>query len=316
LRDRIRGLIRPGRNFDQIGEPRNGHNENVLARPGMNPVGKALWFIETHLGNDLSLSDIAAFSQVSRYHLLRAFGTATNHSVMSYVRARRLTEAARQLSAGAPDILGVALEAGYASHEAFTRAFRDQFGLTPEAVRAQSHLDNINLVEAIGMSENFVALEEPRIEQGRALLVAGLGERYSFETNQGIPFQWQRFVPYIGNIPGQIGGATYGVCCNMDGGGSFDYIAGVQVQSFADLPKEFSRVRVPEQRYAVFSHRQHVSAVRLTVYTIWNKWLPASGYQSAESPDFEFYGDKFDPRTGTGTVEIWIPIKTAAAPSA
>jgi AraC family transcriptional regulator len=279
----------------------------------MSPVGKALWFIESHLAGELSLAEIAAFGGVSRYHLLRAFGSATGHSVMSYVRRRRLSEAARQLSNGAADILGVAIEAGYASHEAFTRAFRDQFGLTPEAVRAQCHTRNINPMEAIGMSENFVALEEPRFEQGRTVLVAGLGERYTFDTNQGIPFLWQRFVPYIGNVPGQIGHATYGVCCNNDGNGSFEYIAGVEVKSFADLPCELHHIRIPAQRYTVFSHRDHISSIRLTVYTIWNKWLPASGFELADSPDFELYGENFKGETGTGTVEIWLPIKGAAA---
>ena len=102
----------------------------------MHPVGKALWFIETRLADDISLAEIACFAGVSRYHLLRAFGVATGQSVMRHVRGRRLTEAARHLAAGAPDILTVALDAGYGSHEAFTRVFRDQFGLTPEAVRA------------------------------------------------------------------------------------------------------------------------------------------------------------------------------------
>lgn len=92
------------------------------------PVGGAIWYIETHLGSELSLAEIANFVKVSRFHLLRAFGAATGLSVMSYVRARRLTEAARQLACGAADILGVAIGAGYASHEAFTRAFREQFG--------------------------------------------------------------------------------------------------------------------------------------------------------------------------------------------
>ena len=59
---------------------------------------------------------------------------------------RRLSEAARVLANGSPDILTVALDFGYGSHEAFTRAFRDQFGMTPESVRAQGHLDNVNLV--------------------------------------------------------------------------------------------------------------------------------------------------------------------------
>ena len=74
--------------------------------------------------------------------MAHAFGRATGWSVMRYVRGRRLSEAARTLAAGATDILAVALDAGYGSHEAFTRAFRDQFGRTPESVRAQRHLDN------------------------------------------------------------------------------------------------------------------------------------------------------------------------------
>jgi AraC family transcriptional regulator len=275
----------------------------------MSPVGKALWFIESRLGSETSLGEIAAASDVSRYHLLRAFGAATGYSVMRYVRARRLTMAARQLSAGASDILGVALDAGYGSHEAFTRAFRDQFGQTPEAVRGQSPVDNTKLVEAISMDENLVVqLAAPRLDNGRTLLIAGLGERYTFETNQGIPFQWQRFRPYIGNIAGQIGGTTYGVCCNSDGTGHFEYLAGVEVSGFTELPRELSRIRIPEQRYAVFSHREHVSTMRSTVYTIWNKWLPASGYKVADAPDFERYDESFDAESGRGTIEIWLPI--------
>jgi AraC family transcriptional regulator len=276
----------------------------------MNPVGKALWFIEAHLGADASLADIADASGVSRYQLLRAFGSATGHSVMRYVRGRRLSEAARLLVAGAPDILTVALDAGYGSHEAFTRAFRDQFGLTPEVARERRSLDNIPIVEAIRMDESLiVTLASPRFETGRMLLVAGLGERYSFETNHGIPLQWQRFMPYVGNIPGQVGSVAYGVCCNSDGAGNFEYIAGVEVCGFDDLPAELRRVRIPAQSYAVFTHRDHISTMRGTVYTIWNKWLPASGYEVADAPDFERYDEKFNPLTGTGEVEIWLPLK-------
>jgi AraC family transcriptional regulator len=276
----------------------------------MTPVAKALWVIESRLACDISLADIAAFSGVSRYHLLRAFGAATGCSVMRYVRARRLTEAARLLAVGAPDILSVALDVGYGSHEAFTRAFRGQFGLTPEAVRAQRHLQTIQLQEPIIMDDTLIVdLEPPRFENGKALLIAGLGERYTFETNQGIPLQWQRFVPYIGSIPGHVGHVAYGVCCNGDGAGNFDYIAGVEVLSFDDLPSEFARIRIAARRYAVFSHWGHISGLRATVYTIWNKWLPGSGEVHADAPDFERYDERFDPESGSGVVEIWLPIK-------
>lgn len=169
---------------------------------------------------------------------------------------------------------------------------------------------HLPLVEPIDMDQmRFTDLTPPRFETGKPLLVAGLGERYRFETNQGIPAQWQRFVPYIGQIAGQIGWTTYGVCCNGDGNGAFDYIAGVEVRGFDELPPALSRVRIPEGKYAVFSHRGHISTFRTTVYTIWNKWLPESGLKVAETPDFERYDDKFDPQTGAGEIEIWIPIR-------
>jgi AraC family transcriptional regulator len=277
----------------------------------MDPVGKALWVIESRLGRETSLSELADLSGVSRFHLSRAFGAATGHSVMGYLRSRRLSEAARSLSMGAPDILTVALDAGYGSHEAFTRAFCNQFGLTPERVRARGHLNSLELVEPIRMDQTLlVELEAPRLEDGRALLIAGLGGRYTFETNEGIPAQWQRFGPYIGTIPGQVGWTTYGVCCNTDDAGSFEYICGVEVSDFSDLPEELSRIRLPAQRYAVFSHRGHISTIRSTVYTIWNKWLPESGLAVADAPDFERYDDRFDPKSGSGVVEIWIPMKS------
>lgn len=277
----------------------------------MSPVCKALWFIEAHLGSDASLSDIAAASGVSRYQLLRAFGTATGRSVMRYVRARRLTEAARALASGAPDILTVALDAGYGSHEAFTRAFRDLFCLTPEAVRDRRCLDNLPLMESIRMDESLIVpLNPPRFETGGPLLIAGLSERYTFETNQGIPLLWQRFAPWIGNIPGQVGSIAYGVCCNADGAGNFEYLAGVEVASFDDLPAEFRRVRIAEHRYVVFTHTGHISGIRGTWYTILNQWFPQSGHEIADAPDFERYDDGFDPQTGNGKVEIWLPLRS------
>src|SRR5580698_11287035 len=121
----------------------------------MNPAQKALWYIESHLADSLTLDEISSVAGVSRFHMVRAFAAATGFSVMRYVRARRLSEAARALAAGAPDILNVALDADYGSHEAFTRAFRDQFGLTPEAVRGLACLDNLRLQEPILMDSTL-----------------------------------------------------------------------------------------------------------------------------------------------------------------
>jgi AraC family transcriptional regulator len=291
----------------------NDHDTGALheSRHRMNPAQKALWYIESHLGGALTLDEISAIGGVSRFHMVRAFAAATGLSVMRYVRARRLSNAARALASGAPDILSLALDADYGSHEAFTRAFRDHFGVTPESVRAGTCLDHLKLQEPILMvSTALDHLKPPRFETGPALLVAGIGERINQDNNgAGIPSQWQRFHQTIGNVPGRIGKVAYGVCCNGDDAGNFDYIAGVEVTDFSDLPHEFQSVRIPEQRYAVFTHPDHVSTIRRTINTIWNQWLPGSGMKAADASCFERYGEKFDPATGNGGLEIWIPVR-------
>ncbi len=154
-----------------------------------------------------------------------------------------------------------------------------------------------------------VTLDPPRFENGHELLIAGINESYTFESRVNIPLQWNRFAPYLGKIPGQIGKAAYGVCWNYRAGSGFDYLSGVEVTNTKALPAEFSSVRIPAQYYAVFLHRQHVSSIAKTLETIWTKWLPNSGYTPVESPSFERYTEEFDARTGTGGMEIWVAIK-------
>jgi AraC family transcriptional regulator len=151
-------------------------------------------------------------------------------------------------------------------------------------------------------------LPPPRMEDGRPLLIAGLGDHFTFDNLAGLPGLWQRFRPHLNNVPGQIGNVAYGVCYNTDDAGHFDYIAGVEVADFAALPEDFLWLRLAEQRYAVFTHEQHVSTVRATFMAIFNEWLPKSGYRSAEAPPFERYDERFDGRTGMGGFEIWIPV--------
>ena len=277
----------------------------------MNPAQKALWYIESHLAEPLTLEDVAGVAGVSRFHLVRAFAAATGFSVMRYVRARRLSKAAQALAAGAPDILSLALDADYSSHEAFTRAFRDHFGVTPEAVRAATCLDRLKLQEPIVMDSTLLDnLKAPRIETSKPFLVSGIAERCTHENSgAGIPNLWHQFHQTIDHIPARIGKVAYGVCCNGDDAGNFDYVAGVEVADFSDLPREFARVRIPEQKYAVFTHAEHISTIRRTINTIWNHWLPISGMKAADAPSFERYDENFDPSTGNGGLEIWVPVR-------
>ena len=149
---------------------------------------------------------------------------------------------------------------------------------------------------------------EPRFENRNSFLVAGLKERYHMPQLEGIPAQWQRFEANIGKVPGQIGSSAYGVCFNFDGAGSMDYMCGVEVAGESELPAAFSQLRIAAQRYAVFSHRGHISSIGNTWGAILNQWLPASGHTAVIAPQFEAYGKDFDLHSGGGVVEIWIPI--------
>ena len=278
------------------------------------PVDRAIWYVESHLDQELTLAEVAQISGVSRFHLTRAFGSATGMPIMRYVRARRLAKAAEELIGGERDILGLALGLGYGSHEAFSRAFRDYFGLSPSEVREGRGAGVLERQEALRMEtlkvndRNFEAPSEPRIETLGPLRIVGLRKTYGSEGNAGIPAQWQEFVPYLGSIPGQSGEETYGVCIT-DEDGKIDYISGVRVDEPASVPGGMDAVAVPQATYAVFDHKHHVSIIPSTWSWIWSEWFAGSGYEPLEGPSLEHYPVTFDGQTGEGGLEIWVPVK-------
>ncbi len=60
----------------------------------MNAIGKAIWYVESHFADDITLDDVAEAAGLSKFHLAGAFSTFAGTSVMRHVRARRLSEAA------------------------------------------------------------------------------------------------------------------------------------------------------------------------------------------------------------------------------
>ena len=276
----------------------------------MTAIAKTIWLIESHLALPVSLDEMAAHAGVSRTYLSRIFPLATGYSISGYTRARRLSEAARMLANGAPDILTVALDAGYGSHEAFTRAFREQFGLTPAELRKRRCLDDLNLVEPLPMDSNTtVELAPPRIERMPARKYAGLIQRHDMNEINTIPAQWQRLQPYLGNVPWAVPGEAYGI--TTEGDAQYcTYMCGVALGPSAELPPEFVAIDVPARRWARFTHKGHISSIRSTIRAIYDSWLPESGERQAECASFiEYYGPDFNPVTGLGTVEIWIGLE-------
>lgn len=271
-------------------------------------IERALWYIELELGAHLDLGRVARHCNLSPFALARLFALSTGWPVMRYIRARRLSQAALTLQQGAPEILSVALDAGYSSHEAFSRAFRDQFGVTPKQVRERKP-EHLPLVEPLRMKEmNLITLSLPRFETRSEFFIAGLGDRFTIERNEGIVGLWQAFQPYIGGVSCQVNDWNYGLCCNPGDDGSFEYIAGTEVSCIKNLPPDFRYFKVPPQNYAVFRHLGHISNIHQTFFTIFNHWLPDSGYALADAPEFEQYSSDFEPAQGKGYVDVWIPL--------
>lgn len=150
---------------------------------------------------------------------------------------------------------------------------------------------------------------QPRFERGRFLLLAGLGGRYDQASAATIPQLWEQFAPHIGQVPGQVDDVTYGICCNADGQGAFDYVAGVEISKLDDLPERYRWVEVQPQHYAVFEHQGPLQSLAQTFHYIWKTWLPQSGREAADAPEFERYSADFNPATGDGVLEIWLPLK-------
>ena len=155
-----------------------------------------------------------------------------------------------------------------------------------------------------------VKLAPPRIEAPGALLIAGLGRRFAFNDFAGIPALWQEFHLH-GAIAGHKGRATYGVVAHVAvGGESYFYVAGVEVSDVSDMDPGLMAIRLPAQRWAVFSHEGHITTIVSTIHAVFSQALPAAGLTAGDMPDLlERYDESFDPATGEGGFEIWVPIK-------
>jgi AraC family transcriptional regulator len=277
----------------------------------MSLTSRALFIIERNLGGTISLRWTAEQCATSPFHLAHAFGEATGFSLMDYVRNRRLTNAARELAAGAEDILSVALDHQYASHEAFSRAFKARFGKTPDQVRRARSTNGLALLEPIRYREGIaMKLKEPKIQTLGELNFVGLSRKVAYQDMQAIAGQWQQFMSvYYGVITNKIAEPPIGVTAAVSEDG-LEYVCAAGVTEFREIPRGCIELTLSPATYAVFAHDGHITGIRETYNAIWNDWFPKSGRAPAEAPGIERHNASFDPRTGNGGVTIWLPIKT------
>ena len=98
-------------------------------------IEKAMLYIEENLTRTFSLQEVAQHCHYSPYHFSVSFHRTFGETMKSYLRKRRLTRAAELLKDTDSSILSIALTFGYGSQEAFSRAFAEQYGMTPHRYR-------------------------------------------------------------------------------------------------------------------------------------------------------------------------------------
>jgi AraC family transcriptional regulator len=92
-------------------------------------------YIRNHIHEPLNRETLASVAGFSIPHFHRVFTAHVGESAISYVRRMRMLRAGQKLRMGAVDITEVALAAGFDSHAAFSKAFKQHFGLSPSEFR-------------------------------------------------------------------------------------------------------------------------------------------------------------------------------------
>lgn len=278
---------------------------------------RSIQYMEEHLLEDITIDQIAEQAHTSPFHFQRLFLILTDATVGEYMRRRRLTLAAQELTTSDAKIIDIALKYGYETPEAFAKAFRKQHGSSPSAVRGRGgKLKSYNRL-IIQVSLKGAEPMNYRIEEHEGFQVAGVKKSFSIQNGEnliGIPLFWQEFnnsgqgEELISMNNGKIKGLL-GVCTNFcaENGDTFDYWIGAAYEGSDADPCQTTNI--PASRWAIFEVRGAMpDAIQTAWKQIHSEWFPSHPYEHAGTPDFELYLEG-DPSSADYLSEIWIPIK-------
>ncbi|MDL5155611.1 helix-turn-helix transcriptional regulator [Actinomycetospora termitidis] len=94
-------------------------------------LGRVVDHLHAHLGERVTLDDMARQANLSRFHFLRLFAATTGTTPHRYLTDLRMERAAEMLRSGRYGVAAVAASCGYASTSRFTAVFRERYGCTP-----------------------------------------------------------------------------------------------------------------------------------------------------------------------------------------
>lgn len=283
---------------------------------------QAVMYIESHLGDDIKVEMVAKAAGYSYCHLNRQFTAILGESVGSYIKKRRLADAAKKLLYTDRKIIDIAMENGFESAEAFSRAFKAVYKTSPQIYRTNRFDTFISGKERLdtGLLDHLarnvtvhpVMMELPEIK------VAGLRGETTLRDNK-LKELWECFNSMYAKIPNRIPEARgFGICeaCHentlytMNVDVFFTEVTGVEVNSFDGLPEPFVQKVLPGGRYAVFTHRGSLGMLPKTFDYIWGTWFLTTREEMDWREDFELYDARY---LGYGhpdsEIDLYIPVQ-------
>lgn len=280
----------------------------------------AIKHLEQHLKEPFNIKDVSGAAGFSAFHFQRLFQAITGFTVLEYVRRRRLTEAASALRNTATGVLEIALNYGYQSQEAFTRAFDAHFGITPARFRKLEKVllaenewqQSIDFDEYRSQLGTTFHMNPPRLVTLEPIRITGyeyqthLNNEQHYAEIPGFYYEFGREQKFM-KIPDRIRpDMAYGVAAHFQEDGAFSFIVGEESAGSGDsLEPGFTSLEIPGGLYAEFVTEGSEQDVRRMIY---GSWLPASKYERREGPDFEVT-DVWKSTPERLDMKIYIPLK-------
>ncbi len=278
----------------------------------------ALRFVEENLEGEIDLTRLARIACCSSFHFQRMFSYMAGVPLAEYIRRRRMTKAAFDLQNTDEKIIDMALRYGYDSPTAFNRAFRSVHGVAPSAVRRKGI--SLKAYQPISFKITIRGETEMnyRIEEWETFRIVGtkLETTWNPEKREGfieVPKFWKKH-SQKGTIPRLLAlmdGKPMGVLGVSVGDwqqeGKFEYY--IAVSSTKTVPEGMEEYQVPACTWAIFECKGPMpGAIQKMQERIMTEWFPESGYQYADGPDIELYGEG-DQSSDDYICWIWVPVK-------
>ena len=250
-------------------------------------------YIQKNLDGDLSLKKLAKKSFFSEYHFHRIFRAVVGEPLKEHIRRLRLERAASDLKHTNNSIINIAFDAGYQTHEAFTRAFGSLFGCSPSDFRSGNCVNSHHKTDA-GINKSFAAdgddymkVEIKNIEKMRVAFVRHVG------PYDQVGEAWDHLCMYLGKA-GHLGSGSQfvGICYDdpdVTAPEKIRYDACITVDESFEPEADIAVQVIGSGEYAVTTHFGPYNELGKTYNKLFGQWLLSSDRQLRSEPCLEFY---------------------------